>query len=128
MELGTALENIIRLFTDITVIPFAVGFVVVVTQIFKNVFKLEGNRAALVSLVVQALVWVAYTVAKAYGYDGQFEATIQGLQTILTTIFGVLFPALLSALATKATYDKLATKQVAGFKGKGLKPAQQPAA
>ncbi len=116
MDLGIALENIIRLITDITFIPFAVGFVVVVTQIIKNVLKLEGSRAAVVSVTVQVLVWAAYSFFKARGLDGQFEDGIKGLETILTTLATVLLPALLSGLASKQVYDKATQKQAAGFR------------
>lgn len=116
MDLQTAFENLIRLITDVTFIPFAVGFVVVVTQILKNVFKLEGNRAALISLLVQAGVWVAYSFFKARGMDGQFEQGVKALETILTTLSGVLLPAILSGLASQKVYTKVTEQKVAGFR------------
>lgn len=116
MDLATALENILRLFTDVTFIPFAVGFVVVVTQIIKNAFKVDGNRAALVSILVQTVVWVGYSFFKARGQDAQFENVVRGLESILNTLVSVLFPALLGGIATQATYTKVAEKRVPGFR------------
>lgn len=116
MDLSVALENILRLFTDITFIPFAVGFVVVVTQIIKNVFKVEGNRAALISIAVQTVVWIVYSFFKSRGQDAQFENVIRALESILNTLVSVLFPALLGGIATQATYNKVAEKRVPGFR------------
>ena len=116
MDISVALENIIRLVTDITFVPFAVGFVVVVTQIIKSVFKWDGTRAALVALTVQVIVWAVYSFFKARGLDGQFEQGIKGLETILVAVSGVLLPAILSGLATQNVYNKMAAKQAPGFR------------
>lgn len=116
MDINTAFENIMRLVTDITFIPFAVGFVVVVTQIIKAFTKWEGNRAALVALVVQAVVWIGYAIAKAQGVDGQFQTWVEAAETILKTLATVLLPAILSGMAAQSVYDKATDKQVAGFR------------
>lgn len=123
MDIAVAFENIVRLINDLTFVPFAVGFVVVVTQIIKSVFKWEGNRAALVALGVQVVVWVAYSFFKARGLDTQFEASLKGLETILVTLSSVLLPALLSALASQSVYRKATKQQAAGFRNTSVKPA-----
>jgi hypothetical protein len=116
MDISVAFENVIRLLTDISFVPFAVGFVLVTTQIIKSIFKFEGNRAALVALGVQVLVWVVYSVFKARGLDGQFEQGIKGLETILVAISGVLLPAILSGLGSQSVYNRLTDKKVVGFR------------
>lgn len=129
MDISVALENIARLFNDITFIPVAAGVVLVLTQIVKSVTKWEGNRASLVALAFQALFWVVYSVLKARGMDAQFEQWTKALEIILTTLMTVLFPAVLSGLSTQAVYTRLAARQAPGFRTSNAKmKAYTPAA
>lgn len=121
MDLSVALENIIRLVNDVTFIPVAVGLVLVLTQIAKTAFKLQDNAAALASLIIQVVVWVVYSILKSRGMDVQFEQWSKAAETILTTLLTVMFPAVLSGLATKSVYARAAAKQVPGFR-KAVKP------
>lgn len=116
MDLQTAFENLLRLITDVSFVPFAAGLVIVVTQVIKNVFKVEGNRAALIALLVQVAVWVGYSFFKARGMDAQFEQGIKAAETIITTLLSVAFPALLSGMATQSIYDRVVAKDVPGFR------------
>lgn len=127
MDVQTAFENLLRLVTDISFVPFAAGLVIVVTQVIKNAFQVEGNRAALIALLVQVAVWVGYSVFKARGMDAQFEQGIKAAETIITTLLSVAFPALLSGLATQSVYTKVVSKDVPGFRS-GTPKTTLPAA
>lgn len=118
MDLTVAFERIAALINDITFVPLAVGLVIVVTQILKSVFKWDGSRAALAALGVQVVVWVVYSYFKARGMDVQFEQWTKALEGILTALASVLFPAVVSSLATKSVYDRATARKAPGFRGK----------
>jgi hypothetical protein len=118
MDLSIAFERIVALLTDITFVPVAVGLVLVITQILKSVFKWEGSRAAVAALGVQVVVWVVYAILKSRGMDAQFEQWSKALEGILTALASVLFPAIVSGLATQNVYERVTEKEVPGFRGK----------
>lgn len=74
-QFALILDNLYRLLADGTSIPFLAAGVVVITNLFKLVFARLGVKAnaVIVALVVQVLVWVAYTAATRFGQGETFQ-------------------------------------------------------
>jgi hypothetical protein len=116
VDLNIALENIIRLFNDITVVPVAIGLVLVITQLIKVAFGVkESTTATLIALGVQAVVWIAYSVLKARGMEVEFGQWVKAAEVIITTLVSVLFPAVLATAGAHYAYGKLHAANVPGF-------------
>jgi hypothetical protein len=113
-----AVQRLLELVTDTTFVPFAVGLVVVLTQLLKQAISLTKWQVspALLALAVQVAVWVAYSIAKANGYELKFEQSIGAAETILTALLSVVAPGLLSLGASHLAYEKFRSSGVAGFK------------
>ena len=82
------LQNLLRLLTDVTFIPFAAAGVIVITNILKMI-RVPVNPT-LLALLVQVVVWVAYTIARQHGVELRFQefwdALINVIQAVLPLV------------------------------------------
>lgn len=88
MELAPALELIIKLLNDITFVAAAAPLVVALTAIFKR-FIPTTVSAPTIAITMQVLVWVAWVLAKHFGYEEQFGTWTNAFTTILSAIVGL---------------------------------------
>ncbi len=122
MSPDQALSNLLQFVSDATFIPYAVGLVVILTQLLKSVLKAAGQEAfvdrsgGLLALLVQAAVWVVYALFKSKGLETNFQDYTKAAETILTSLVTVIAPALLSTGAAHAVYKKYSAASVAGFR------------
>lgn len=110
MELNTAAEMLIKLITDATYLPFAIGFVVAATALVKNLPVIRQNvSAGAIAIAFQVLVWAAWILAKKAGVEGvQFENAIDALTTILSGIAGLVA----ASYGAQVVYKKAAKREV----------------
>lgn len=111
------LQNLLRLLSDVTFIPFAAAGVIVITNILK-MLRIPVNPT-LLALAVQAVVWVAYTFARHYGVELRFEQFWDALITIVQAVL----PLVGSIAAAHVGYEraKAAGVPLLGYSGKKLK-------
>lgn len=84
--LTAALELLMKALSDVTFLPVAAGFVLVATALLKKVIPVNP---VYIALTLQVLAWVAWVLAKHYGYGDQFDGWIGALTTILTALAGL---------------------------------------
>jgi len=96
--LAAFLELFVKLLADGTFLPVAAGLVVALTAIFKR-FLPDNISSAVLALVFQVIVWIAYVVAVQLGYGSQFDTWISTITTIVVAIAGLVGS---SFLATRA--------------------------
>lgn len=110
MELNTAAEMLIKLITDATFLPFAVGFTVAATALVKNLPVVRDHlTGGTIAVTFQVAVWIAWIIAKKAGVEGvQFESLIDGLTTILSGIAGLVT----ATYGAHVIYTKAAARNV----------------
>ncbi len=82
-------EMALRLFTlivDATYLPFAAGFVALLTAITKRFSPTDANVIALLWTVI---VWAGYVAAQRAGYALQFETMTEAMTTLGSVVLGV---------------------------------------
>lgn len=94
-ELAAALQLIVKMVSDITFVPGAAALVIALTAILKRYIPTNPGNIA---LVLQVIAWVAFILAKHFGYEPQFQNWMDSLTTIVTGVGGLV---LSSMLATK---------------------------
>lgn len=97
LELAQALERILALFNDITFVAWAAPLVVMLTALAKRFIPIN---AGLISLVFQAVIWIAYVILKQQGLDAQFQSWVEAAIVILQA----LLPLITSMFAAKGIY------------------------
>jgi len=101
-------ENLFTLIADATYLPFAMGFVLILTAIFKRFITVDANVLVLLFTVI---IWVLWLVAKQWGYGNQFESIIQGLTVMLSAIGGMI----LTPMGSQWLYEQSRERNVALF-------------
>ena len=128
----TLLGQLYSVLKDFTYIAWAAAGVVVIVGLLKIVLSvagvsLTGNAAILLTLVVQVLIWLAYSVANYFGQGETFQAWYLNVVDVFRSLLplaGALFAG--HVLYTKA---QAAGVPVLGFKpAPKLKPATRPPA
>ena len=118
MEYSAALENIIRILSDVTFVPFLAAGVIVLTSLFRFVFDKVGFKIspALVALTIQIVVWVVYTFAVRGGFETQFADVWASLIGIIQAIL----PLVMTLAAGHWGYEraKAAGSPVLGYNDK----------
>lgn len=116
------LELFVKLLADGTFILVAAPLVVALTAIFKR-FLPDNISSAVLALVFQVIVWIAYVVAVQLGYGSQFDSWISTITTIVVAIAGLVGS---SFLATRA-YNYAADREVPlfGYSRASRRMAQQ---
>jgi hypothetical protein len=88
-DLEVALAAFIELVYNVTFIPFAAPLVVLSTALIKKWLP-NSISAALIALVLQVAIWVAFVVVRHFGYEQQFISGVEALTTILGAIAGLV--------------------------------------
>lgn len=110
MDLQQAFETLVRILNDLTFLPLAAGFVLIVVALLKRVIPERFISPQGLALMVQVIVWIIYLIAKErLGVD---EAAFQSYLEILTAVGSALLMIVSSALATQKAYTVLERNKV----------------
>lgn len=85
----TFIENLIRLISDATFVPFLASGVIVLTSVVRWLLDRAGVdlSPALVALIVQVVVWAAYTLARSQGIETQFTSIWEAIIRIVEALW-----------------------------------------
>jgi hypothetical protein len=99
-----ALEALITWLSDISFLPIAVPAVVFLTAFAKRLPFLSGISSAVIALVVQVVIWIAWVVSKKLGVDDAlFTSWIDAFTTILSGLSAIV----IGTGATSQLYARL---------------------
>lgn len=110
MDLNAAAEALIQLIANLTFMPIAAPLVLALVALLKRIIPASVVSAGTLALLVQALVWIAWLLAR-HVFDVD-DATIKTWVEMLTVIGGAVAGFAGSAVLTQAAYDRAKARDV----------------